>query len=155
MTARRSVLLAATLAFAIGCSSDNSGPSGQNGAMTAKIDGTSWSSTSAAVTQNASGGAGTIIAVSGANTAGESIAFAFVTTGPGTYPIDNASPTNAVLIEHGNSWSASVIGGTGTITVTTLTATRIAGTFSFTGVAIGNASPAQRSVTNGVFDVTY
>jgi hypothetical protein len=71
-------------------------------------------------------------------------------TGAGTYPITSAS------------WSDSTgvfvvfNGGSGSITFSTATTARIAGTFSFTANDIPNGNPAQKrvSVTNGVFDIT-
>jgi hypothetical protein len=71
-------------------------------------------------------------------------------TGAGTYPITSAS------------WSDSTglfgvfNGGSGTITFSTATTARIAGTFSFVANDIPSGNPAQRrvNVTNGVFDIT-
>lgn len=68
----------------------------------------------------------------------------------GTYPITSAS------------WSDSTgvfvlfNGGSGTITFSTATAARIAGTFSFVANDLPSGNPAQKrvNVTNGVFDIT-
>jgi hypothetical protein len=71
-------------------------------------------------------------------------------TAAGTYPITSAS------------WSDSTgvfvvfNGGSGTITFTTATTSRITGTFSFVANDIPSGNPAQKrvNVTNGVFDIT-
>jgi hypothetical protein len=71
-------------------------------------------------------------------------------TGAGTYPITSAS------------WSDSTgvfvvfNGGNGTITFSTATTARIAGTFSFVANDIPGGTPAQKrvNVINGVFNIT-
>ena len=65
------------------------------------------------------------------------------------------SPTNATYSEGGNGWAATSAGGSGTITVTTLNAERVAGTFTFQVNAVGQHMPATRSITNGVFDIEF
>ena len=55
-----------------------------------------------------------------------------------------------------NTWSASSAQGSGSIVVTTLTPTRVVGTFSFVlqpDVATG--ASGTRTVTEGRFDLTY
>ncbi len=148
--------MSSLLVTALGCGGDNTGPNGQtNGDMTAKIDGSSWSSVATFATRTATNG-GTIVAFSGADTHETTIAIAFVDTGVGTYAISQTSPTNASLIQGAKGWVSSVVGGGGSLTVTTLDATHIVGTFSFNMVpSDGTGATGDRSVTQGSFDVKF
>ena len=150
------VALPCLLVTALGCGGDNTGPNGQtDGDMTARIDGSSWSSVAAFATRNATN-AGNIVALSGADTHSIALAFAFVDTGPGTYTIDGTSATNAVLTDGGKGWVASAVGGSGTITVTTLDATHVVGTFAFSMVANdGTGATGTKSITQGAFDIKF
>jgi len=150
------VALPCLLVTALGCGGDNTGPNGQtNGDMSAKFDGSSWSSVATFATRNATN-AGTITAVSGADEHSIALAFAFVDTGVGTYTIDGTSATNAVLTDGGKGWVASAVGGSGTVTVTTLDATHIVGTFAFSMTASpGTGATGTKSVTQGTFDVKF
>lgn len=61
--------------------------------------------------------------------------------------------SSAILSSGTNTWTTNLAGATGTVTLTTLTSSRVAGTFSFTPLsAIGTPSA---TVTAGSFDVTY
>ena len=151
------VAMSCLLVTALGCGGDNTGPNGQtNGDMTAKIDGASFSSVATFATRNATNG-GTIVALSGADANSTAIGMGFIDTGVGTYTISATSGTNADLIESGgHTWSASALGGSGTLTVTTLDATHIVGTFSFTmAPTTGSGASGNRSVTQGAFDVKF
>jgi hypothetical protein len=150
------VAMPCLLVTALGCGGDNTGPNGQtNGDMTAKIDGASWTSVGTFATRTATN-AGTIVALSGADANSTAIGMGFVDTGVGTYTISATSPTNADLIESGgHAWAASAIGGSGTLTVTTLDATHIVGTFTFSMVASSGGATGTKSVTQGAFDVKF
>jgi len=142
---------------ALACGGDNTGPNGQtNGDMTAKIDGSSFSSVATYATRNATN-AGTIVALSGAEADGTALGFGFVDAGPGTYTVSATSPTNATLIEPGgHAWVASVVGGSGSVTITTLDATHIVGTFAFSmAPSAGTGATGTRAVTQGAFDVKF
>jgi hypothetical protein len=146
------------LVTAAACGGDNTGPGDNtNGDMSAKIAGSSWTSAATFANRTAAGGAGTIIALSGATPDGTTIAMAFFDAGPGDYPIGAASGTNAILTEPGSkSWGASALGGDGIITVTTLDATHVVGTFSFNAIATqGTGASGTRAVTNGSFDINF
>jgi hypothetical protein len=71
-------------------------------------------------------------------------------TGAGTYPITSASWSDATGV------FVVFNGGSGTITFSTATTARIAGTFSFVANDIPSGNPAQKrvNVANGVFDIT-
>ena len=79
----------------------------------------------------------------------------------GTYlfsPTAAGSATYSAIVGSMNATyyaGASGVGtltGAGTIVVTTLTATRVAGTFTFTGISANSGT--AKSITNGTFDVS-
>ena len=74
----------------------------------------------------------------------------------GTYSASGATPATFVLAHFG-FWSVNPLdpASSGSLTVTTASRTRVAGTFAFTGLPGGNsAGAAPRVVTNGTFDVS-
>lgn len=146
--------LALLLALAA-CGSDATEPEAKGGGaqMTARIDGKAWASTIAFAT---SGQPGHAIAVSGSDQALQTIAFSFINAGTGTYEITPGMPTNALLSEGSVQWQAGASSqGTGTITVTTLNAERIAGTFEFTAEPVSGGATGTRVVAQGKFDVEF
>ena len=129
------------------------------GTLRATVDGTPWQS--ALATGGIASFAGlppqlTLSAVSSTSSLGLSIS---APAAAGTYDVAGTSSGFASfsLIEGiAASWWVSPLapGSSGTLTITTATATRIAGTFSFTAVARAQGlTPATRTVTNGTFDV--
>jgi hypothetical protein len=77
---------------------------------------------------------------------------------PGTYPL-GVNPTVfggvAQLATTGGVWVTPASGAAGTVTITTLTPTRIAGTFEFTAVGTYGGATGTKTVTNGLFDLTF
>lgn len=169
MRVLKALALVATIT-ALGCggggAGDNGNPTGpptggtSNGSMTAQINGVSWRSIGAISVsrqpqQNVIGFAGT---GSGGNTTyAVSIAIS-AATGPGTHNLNIFAGGDGSSLIIGNSaalgWATAAQGGSGTLTITSLTANRIVGTFS------GILSPAGHSagnltVTGGTFDVTF
>lgn len=75
--------------------------------------------------------------------------------GPGTYPLGmniGTSPGGTVTVVDGSTgYTTPLSGAAGSVTITSLTATRVAGTFTFTATA--TVGSATLTVTNGVFDV--
>lgn len=145
------------LVAAVSCGGDNTGPNGQtNGDMTAKIDGASFTSVATLAQRNVTN-AGTIIAISGADAHGTGLGFGFVDAGVGTYTVGGLTPTNATVLDGtGKVWTAGATGGSGTLTVTALDATHVAGTFAYSAVAsAGSGATGTKAVTQGVFDVTF
>ncbi|MDX2473717.1 MAG: hypothetical protein QNL91_08390 [Candidatus Krumholzibacteria bacterium] len=140
-----------------GCGSDDDpadpgggGGGGIGGTVTATVNGESFS---AAVVQGVRNGG--IIGVGSSNVGAElAIGFGWLDTGEPSYTISVGSAANGTVIKAGGgTWQASGDQGSGTIFVETLTATRVAGTFSFTAVVVGTTgSPATMNVTNGTFD---
>ena len=155
----RPAALAALVATAA-CGSDGGTGPNNNGAsrMTATVNGRAFSS-------NALGGLEKVVMVNrafhlvqGAQTAGTNSTVILITLwnlrGPGTYPF-GVGPTTiggtGQVTENGLSWITPLTGTAGQVTITTLTDTRIAGTFTFTAEAVGG-STGTRAVTNGQFD---
>ena len=126
------------------------------GTMTATIDGVAWRAVCLSVNTATPG----IIGFSGGEpltpTTGTIIAFG-ATRGVGTTSIGILSPTNALLtVGSGTLWGAALNNGSGTLTISTLTANNAQGTFSFTLTPqSGNPSTANKVVTNGTFNVTF
>ncbi len=129
-----------------------------NGSMSALIDGVAWNATVAIVVLNTSTGGIPIISISGGDPV-RSIAFAASPTGIGTFTVASLTmSSNFGLVQGNQRWSASTTdaGSNGTVTFTTLTANRAAGTFSFLGIAsASSAATGTRTITNGVFNVTF
>ena len=170
MRVLKSVALMAAI-LALGCgggddSDDNGNPTGpptggsSNGTMTAQIGGASWRSIGAISVsrqpqQNSIGFAGTGSA--GSTTYAVSISIANA-TGPGTHNLNIFAGGDGSTLIIGNSaalgWASAGQGGSGTLTITSLTANRIVGTFSGTLLPAGH-SAGNLVVTSGTFDVTF
>jgi hypothetical protein len=126
--------------------------------MTATIDGQSWAagSTAGLVTaiQFAPASGGYII--SGIQSPGLSIVITINNiSGPGTYPlgVDAATVYGGFAgVTGAGTWNTPISGAAGSITITTLTTTRIVGTFNFTATAAAGGATGSKVVTNGVFD---
>lgn len=130
------------------------GNGGNATVMTATIDGTSFTATSAsAIVRN------NILAVSGALGSGTNITtLAFATTATvGTNRIAPGTGVNAnyqaVSGTAASGWLASDNQGSGTVTINTLTSSRASGTFSFTLAPVSGNAAGPKSVLAGTFDL--
>jgi len=79
-------------------------------------------------------------------------------TGPGTYQLNPnfAGTFGQVAITAGAAaqvWTTALSPGNGSITVTTLSSTRVAGTFTFTAQFASGGATGQKTVTSGSFDI--
>ena len=76
----------------------------------------------------------------------------------GRHQVGGPSDVSFMLnVGFGGWWLVGLFttGGSGTLTISTATDTRVAGAFSFTGVAdTPGLTPATRTVTNGTFDLS-
>jgi len=157
---RLPMLAASLVVFALNaCGGDS--PTGLNGntnvgdgSMTANINGTAWRSMKAGDKGSHSGTIYAVVGLNGSYTIALGIAGLAV---PGTVNLSLASGngSNAIVSNTVGGWSTAFNGGSGTITVTTLTANRIAGTFSFDAPAGSGNATGTLQVRNGVFDVTF
>ena len=156
-SAPRWFLLAALLAPVAGCGGGSGsgamGPQLPNGSMSAVIDGQAWSATLSVLAKRA---AGNIVSVGGSDANATSMAFAFNDSGPHVYQIGGLSSTNALILSGAKGWSAAALIGSGEVTITTLTAVEVAGTFDFIAPAAqAGTTPAVSHITNGQFDVKF
>jgi len=151
MSSARSILTTFLLAALVACGGDD--PAGPEvtttGPVSARVDGAAWAATIAFATNT-----GGFVAVGASSTAGEGIGFALQGSTPGTYTFGPSNPANATLTIGSDVWSAGAGTGSGSIVITVLNSTRVAGTFSFQGVSL-TGTPATRSITEGVFDVAF
>ena len=151
-------LAALTLAVACG-GSDSTEPTQTtnqltNGSFSATINGTAWSAAGRAAVSKS----GTIVAIAAVSPT-YTISFALSPlTAPATFNLAylNSSASLAIVSQaSGQGWTTFAQGGTGTVVVTTYTASRIAGTFSFDAAATSGGATGIMHVTNGAFDITY
>jgi len=125
-----------------------------NGNFTATINGTNWGAIGkVAVTRG-----GSIISIA-AGSLSYVVGFGIgAATVPGVYPLNYQNATGSIAIVtnvSGASWSTAVQGGTGTLTITALTTTHVAGTFAFDAPTASSTGNGTLHVTNGKFDVTF
>jgi hypothetical protein len=145
------------------CGSDNAAdaitgnnPSGLgSGPMSATIDGKAWASTGpAAVTYR-----NNFLSVAGTDATITTISVTFGATGPGTYslaPSNSAGGVGLVLKSGATSvWGTTLAGSSGSVTLSTLTANHIVGTFAFDAVPTNGGATGTVHVTNGKFDITF
>lgn len=126
-----------------------------HGTMTASIDGSAWTAvaiTTATYTNN-------LLSIGGADSSNpiRSIGLALSVTAPGTFTIGTLpSAANGLLsIGVGPTWTANVLGGSGTITVTSLSSTAASGAFSFTAIAAAGGATGTHTVASGAFNITF
>ena len=126
-----------------------------SGTMPASIDGTGWTAnflTHATVTSGT-------LSITGEFFNGNTATIRVITMAAtniqvtGTYSIGPSSPNggNALMTLGSSVWSSAASGGSGTLIITALNSTHVAGTFAFVGVMGGSPS----NVTNGVFDIPF
>ncbi|MGH7619868.1 MAG: DUF6252 family protein [Gemmatimonadaceae bacterium] len=126
-----------------------------NGTFGAAINGAAWSAAGrVAVTRSVSN---SLIIVGASLTYSLSFTL-FNAAGPGTYSLvytTTTLPSFAILASAGAAWTTSTTGGTGTVVLTTLTSSRVAGTFTFDAPPSPGQGTTTAHVTGGAFDVTY
>lgn len=153
------VLVVALASCGGGGSSGVAGPGGPSGPMSARVDGVQWNA------DELGGGLGAghplpgMYTIPGRRTSGGIPEFLDLTlynvAGPGAYPLGVNSTTFGGGALYGNAnaaWNTPLSGVAGTAIVTTLTATRIAGTFAFQATPLSGTAAGTRVVTEGTFD---
>jgi hypothetical protein len=164
-----SVVSAVVLALFTACSSNDEnsgapgtpagpgpGPAAGTGSITAVIDGQSWSAgpgpAGCRLGALSQGGAIGICGTDGVYQIPLSVRAAI-----GTYQLGVAASggESASLIQLANQaiWAPSRLQGSGEIVVSSLTATTISGTFTFTGGPLVPPATGIRTVTNGQFNL--
>jgi hypothetical protein len=141
---------------AIGAVPDNAGSM-----LTMTANGSAFNGAFAQASLNTiSGSPGQFLVIASTNsTRGFGITLSGV-TGPGTYALGNTSTVthqmqfSFVSNVLNNTWNSIGPGSSGSVVITSLTSTRIKGTFSgVLGPAPGFSSPGTATITNGVFDI--
>ncbi len=124
-----------------------------SGPMRATIDGAAWSS----LLPSASWRNNLVVIAGVDNALTTTVSIGFGAANAGTYSIGfgNSIAGTGIVIKGGKSWGSSLQGGTGSVTLTTLTANHIVGTFAFSAVASGGGATGTSVVTNGQFDITF
>jgi hypothetical protein len=140
-------------AIACGGSTTITGTDNTPAPLSATIDGAAWSShlPSASYTNN-------LVVVAGVDNAiTTTVTFGFAATAPGTYSVGFANTTGGtgIIVKGTKSWGTSLQGGTGSVTLTTVTAHHFVGTFTFNAVPAGGGATGTSVVTNGKFDITF
>lgn len=137
------------------------GPGGTgatNGSFTAVVNGATWNAIGTIVVNRQSNN---FIGIAASGFAG-STNYAFVlgianATGPGTHSFlvaGNGDGSSLIIGGTTTGWGTAFNGGTGSVTITSLSANRIVGTFSGTAVP-SSGTAANLVVTNGAFDITF
>ncbi len=128
-------------------------PSPTPGASTfsATIDGVSWTASGRVRAVRSTGG---FITISGVDPE-RGVSMVVFATAPGTYPFNATSTNNALYSVGSRQWFTLLPGGSGSITLAAIDASRVSGTFTLTLVpGIGNSGPAVQ-ITSGTFNVPF
>jgi hypothetical protein len=157
---RKLVWLVAVAVVASACGGGDGGPASPNPnpnnnttrTMSARIDGVQWTAIGVGVSANSG-----LIVVSGSNTTTTAIGVAFSRLqGTGTQVFGSNAAALGTMTQGSMAWSTATPQATGSVTLTTLTANRAAGTFQFTAPALTQGStPSPRVITSGQFDVVF
>ena len=133
---------------------NNGGNTASDGAISATINGTAWRSTKTADRVSKSGNIYAIVSFNLPYTISLGIAGL---TAPGTVNLNigTGQGSQAIIANSTGGWGTAFAGGSGTITVTILTANRIAGTFSFDAAPGSGNATGTLQVRNGKFDLTF
>lgn len=130
------------------------------GSLNATVDGVRWDATSplGTITANAALPGSDRLTVSGQAVSSGLFITLSAPLATGTYDLASTSSfvTFGVLQGLGSIWSAAPSpSASGTLTLTTASPSRVAGTFSFVATALSaGTTPPTRTVTNGAFDLS-
>ena len=139
--------------LATACGKSATGPGTGSSPFTATIDGTAWSSSSSSAVGVASG----VFTIAGADASGTALSLTLYNIGkPGTYPLGVGGTIfggTAVISKGADGWWTALTGIAGSVTITAVSGTHIAGMFSFNATPLTGGAAGTRSVTNGSFDI--
>jgi hypothetical protein len=155
---RLCLVLALTTACGGGGSSSTAPPTNlvTNGTFAATLNGTRWSALGKVVVSRPTS---TSLAFFATSTTYAMTGVVLNVTGPGSTSLVS-SPSNgsqwAVSQVGPYGWSTGITGGTGTFVVTALSATHVAGTFTFDAPSeSGTKATTTLHVTSGTLDLTF
>jgi Family of unknown function (DUF6252) len=160
MTRAATTIASLGLLAAIACGgSDNNGTTGPNGTVTgdgnitASVNGTAWRSSKGADHASRSG---TFVGISAANPPYVLIlGIGNAAVGSFSLNLATGNGSSAIISNSAGGWGTALSGGSGTITISVLTATRVAGTFSFDAVPASGSGTGTMQVRNGTFDLAF
>lgn len=154
-------LLGLAATGACGGGGDSNGP-GSGSGFTATIDGQAWEATEISIAANPIPGLPGALLITGneGGTDGRGVVITLSNiSGTGTYPLGVGSDVyggTGQVGQSNNGWITDTKGTAGTITLTTLTASHITGSFSFVAEpGHSNTVGGNRVVTNGHFDLPF
>ena len=133
-------------------------PGATNGSFKAVINGTQWNATGQVLVSRQQNNFIGIAAAGSAGSTTYSVVLGIANaTGPGTHSFAlTAGGDGSSLIIGGVStgWGTAFNGGLGNVTITSLSANRIVGTFSGTAVP-SSGTASNLVVTSGTFDISF
>jgi hypothetical protein len=143
---------------------DSTGPGpgpgpGATGQFTAKIDGAAWASDAGVERVGVPITLPGLYALTGTKLGANGYTIILTLNnipGPGTYPLGvgvSVAGGNALISTTAGGWRTPQTGADGSVTITTLTASRIEGTFNFTAVPFTGTVTGTKTVTDGSFKV--
>jgi hypothetical protein len=148
-----------------GCGGEDDNPAGpggpSSGPMSATIDGGAWVADDPYVFVTNSAALPGFFSISGTSTGASALSVLLTLyniAGPGSYPLGVGSSVFGGIAAIGaasGGWATPGTGADGTVTITALSGTRIAGTFSFTATPSTGSAAGDRTVTDGQFDITW
>jgi hypothetical protein len=128
-----------------------------NSRFTAKIDGVAWASDAGAERVGVPITLPGLYTMTGIKLGAGGYTLIFTLSnipGPGTYPLGvgiSVPGGNVLISTTAGGWRTPQTGADGSITITTLTASRIEGTFNFTAVPFTGSVTGTKTVTDGSF----
>ncbi len=141
----------------VGCGTTSNSTGGDNAPITATVNGSAFVGNTDGIATLVAG----VLNISAFDAdKGREILITLHVNGAGDYSLASASTGIAeyetMTTTSAPQWETGFNGGTGTITVSTLTASGASGTFSFTGQALpGTGATGTVTVTDGKFNVTF
>lgn len=148
------LLLVALSTLACSSGDDPTGPGQTSGTFTATVDGAPWNGQIVPTATLNNGFTFSVQGVADGIEIGLSVNLTQNTV-PGTVDL-TAGSTGAQISEGSEVWYAVGLGGSGSMTIQTLTSDRATGTFAFVAGPVANsASGGVRTITNGSFDISF
>jgi hypothetical protein len=143
---------ACSAATVLACSDNGAGPNG-NGTISATIDGASWTASAEVQATYIA----YVLAIGGLDSQARTIVISIpdvMTTG--TFTLGAGQPAAAVVTFGAQIWNTALTGGTGSVTLSTLSGSHAIGSFSFTAPPnAGSGATGTKVITSGTFDVRY